>query len=193
MRNNLKEIHRSNFKKIRKKMLPQVESQIIQEVTKVIENLFLTEQIPGFLGLYWPLNSEVDLRCLKGNRKIPIALPASHKGGQLTYHHWDESPLKKDFNGIPAPIDQPILKAKEIGLLLVPALAIDQNGYRLGYGGGYFDRLRAEKAWKSVPALVVLPKACVAKELLPKDGWDIPFDGWINEDGEFQPRNKESF
>ena len=152
-----------------------------------MNKLLSLDQIKGYLGLYWPLDSEVDLRCLKVNLKTPVALPASNKEGQINYHPWIDTPLKKDCFGIPAPLDQPVLKAKEMSLLLVPALAIDQNGYRLGYGGGFFDRLRARSSWRSITSLVVLPKACVSKQPLPMDSWDIPFHGWINEDGNFRP------
>jgi 5-formyltetrahydrofolate cyclo-ligase len=69
-----------------------------------------------------------------------------------------------------------------MALLLVPALAIDQHGIRLGSGGGWYDRLRAAPAWRAVPALAVLPAACVV-EALPSDPYDVPFDGWLDEQG----------
>ena len=53
---------------------------------------------------------------------------------------------------------------------------------RLGYGGGWFDRLRADPPWRRVPALVVLPAACVC-EALPQEPWDVPFAGWLDEQG----------
>ena len=90
--------------------------------------------------------------------------------------------LHPDSCGIPAPIGPPPLAAADLALLLVPALAIDRRGIRLGYGGGWYDRLRADPAWRAVPALVVLPAACVV-EALPSDPWDVPFDGWIDESG----------
>lgn len=74
------------------------------------------------------------------------------------------------------------MEAQQLDLLLVPALAIDQRGVRLGYGGGWYDRLRAEPAWRRVPALVVLPAACVC-DRLPVDPWDVLFDGWLDERG----------
>ncbi|MFZ0407368.1 MAG: 5-formyltetrahydrofolate cyclo-ligase [Cyanobium sp.] len=124
-----------------------------------------------------------------------------------------EDPLAPDHCGIPAPLasGQPTrsepaageageqeppqedgalpgvppaagLPPAALGLLLVPALAIDRQGVRLGYGGGWYDRLRAEPAWRAVPALAVLPAACVV-EALPRDGWDVPFAGWLDETG----------
>ncbi|MDP6834251.1 MAG: 5-formyltetrahydrofolate cyclo-ligase [Prochlorococcaceae cyanobacterium ETNP1_MAG_9] len=187
---NTKSMHRVNYKSIRNKVITDAEKLIIKNVNKKIQNLLKNNELKGYLGIYWPLNNEVDLRGLKENYNIPIALPAITKEGLLTYRPWTESPLENDFHGIPAPLNEPILEAKELSLLLVPAIAIDLKGYRLGYGGGFFDRLRSTKNWSSVPALVVLPKACIVRKPLPRDSWDIPFNGWINEDGEFQPNNE---
>ncbi len=81
--------------------------------------------------------------------------------------------------------DQPAadLPAAALALLLVPALAIDpHSGIRLGSGGGWYDRLRADPAWRAVPALAVLPAAGVVAGL-PRDGWDVPFAGWLDETG----------
>ena len=184
---NSKSICRINYKEIRSKVIPKVEKLIIEKVSKKVQLLMAKNELKGYLGIYWPLPNEVDLRSLKATLDIPIALPSSKEKGFLTYHPWTKNALKNDFFGIPAPLNEPILEAKEISLLLVPALSIDQNGYRLGYGGGFFDRLRSNKNWRSIPALVVLPKACVSPKPLPRDSWDIPFHGWINEAGEFQP------
>ena len=72
--------------------------------------------------------------------------------------------------------------AEQLGLLLIPALACDGAGIRLGYGGGWYDRLRADPTWAQVPALAVLPRGCRV-ERLPRDPWDVPLQGWIDEDG----------
>ena len=143
------------------------------------------------LGLYWALPGETDLRpLLPALPHHRLALPCSdgrhhhgHGEGRLTYHPWDRGPLPLDGCGIPAPLDQPALAADQLQLLLVPALAIDGNGIRLGYGGGYYDRLRADRAWGEVPALAVVPQACISSTLLPRDSWDQPFDGWVSEQG----------
>ena len=138
------------------------------------------------VGLYWPLANEVDLRPLRSELPNPVALPQADGKGGLQYKRWSGQALAKDGCGIPAPTDGINLHAHEISLLLVPALAVDSSGIRLGYGGGYYDRLRADPLWADVPAWVVLPSNCVQSSPLPRDSWDVPFNGWITERGSGQ-------
>jgi 5-formyltetrahydrofolate cyclo-ligase len=148
--------------------------------------LALSEQLEGEqqLGLYWPLKGEADLRLLAEQPGLRgrLALPRV-AGGQLRYRHWPAgSALSPDDTGIPAPEHGPDLEASALGLLLAPALAFDQQGFRLGYGGGWFDRLRSDPHWRAIPALAVLPAACLTTAL-PGDPWDVPFQGWLDEQG----------
>jgi 5-formyltetrahydrofolate cyclo-ligase len=102
---------------------------------------------------------------------------------RLVYLPWSPGQeLANDACGIPAPVEGSPLEAGELGLLLVPALAVDGAGLRLGSGGGWYDRLRGDAAWGAVPALAVLPAACVALSLT-RDPWDVAFDGWLDEGG----------
>jgi 5-formyltetrahydrofolate cyclo-ligase len=140
-------------------------------------------QAVGAVGLTWPLAAEPDLRPWLQSQDRPLALPAV-AGGCLQYRPWQPGqPLQPDDCGIPAPAAVgPPLQPQQLALLLVPALAVDRRGVRLGYGGGWYDRLRADPAWRQVTALVVLPAACVC-DRLPDEPWDVPFDGWLDEHG----------
>ncbi|MEB3318324.1 MAG: 5-formyltetrahydrofolate cyclo-ligase [Cyanobacteriota bacterium] len=141
---------------------------------------------PLRLGLYWPIGHEPDLRPLAERLPFPwrdhLALPAI-RGDQLLYLPWQPGdPLAPDAVGIPAPTTGLPLRPAQLGLLLVPALAADPSGLRLGSGGGWYDRLRSDPLWEAVPALVVVPAACVAPRL-PCDPWDVPFPGRLEESG----------
>jgi 5-formyltetrahydrofolate cyclo-ligase len=121
---------------------------------------------------------------------LPAVLPArpGEEHGRLVYLPWSpEIPLRPDACGIPAPLpadgrEAVPLSPEDLGLLLVPALAVDRSGLRLGSGGGWYDRLRADPAWRVMPALAVLPSVCVV-DRLPGDPWDVPFSGWLDEHG----------
>ena len=151
-------------------------------------------QLPGpRLGIYWPLAGEIDLRSLVGLSgeapgKVSVnqwALPAvaGEPGrGRLEYRAWHPGArLEPDCCGIPSPLG-PSLPPDQLGVLLVPALGIDRQGIRLGYGGGWYDRLRSDPAWRSVPCLAVVPAGCLV-DALPREPWDVPLDGWLDEAG----------
>jgi len=66
-------------------------------------------------------------------------------------------------------------------MIFVPCLSVDKNLTRLGYGGGYFDKLRTDNKWRNVPCIGVLTSNCVSTILLTKAEWDIPLSGFITE------------
>jgi len=162
-------------------LLPAAEAALQAHASRHLPALLSGSQR---LGLYWPLSGEADLRLLA---ELPglsprLALPQV-AANRLHYRAWGlGDPLQPDATGIPAPQQGPHLKPEQLGLLLAPALGFDAKGIRLGYGGGWFDRLRSDPAWKAIPALAVLPAGCLMK-VLPRDPWDVPFNGWLDEKG----------
>ena len=177
---------RRHFRALRQSLLEGVEGAIVAQARRHIPALVPAGRA---LGLYWPLPGEVDLRELETLLPGRLALPAitadpRDPNARLVYRPWraGES-LEPDGCGIPAPLaGAGELPAEALGLLLVPALACDASGIRLGYGGGWYDRLRADPAWAQVPAVAVLPRGCRV-ERLPRDPWDVPLQGWLDEDG----------
>jgi 5-formyltetrahydrofolate cyclo-ligase len=102
----------------------------------------------------------------------------------LLWHRWQpqEALITGSYGILEPQPASPRLLPTEVDLILVPSVAIDRRGYRLGYGGGYFDRLRADPLWRKIPTLgIVFDFAYV--EQLPIDPWDLPVDAVCTELG----------
>ena len=179
-----KEIKRKKYNSIRNSNSSLIHDKIRTNVKSALNILLTKYQVERkYIGIYWPLKGEVDIRFIKEIKNQKVALPSSSKSEGLRYHRWSKSKLKSDSNKIPTPAGEKSINPNEISILLVPAIAIDQEGYRLGYGGGYFDRLRQGDLWFSIPSFVVISDNCISRKPLPRDMWDVPFSGWISEKG----------
>jgi len=179
-----KEIKRKEYNLIRYSNSSVVNEKIKSNVKFALQILLRKYHINGkYIGIYWPLKGEVDIRFIREITNQKIALPSSSKTKGITYHHWSNNQVVPDSNRIPAPTGENAISPNDISILFVPAIAIDQKGYRLGYGGGYFDRLRQQDLWLSIPSFVVISNSCISKKPLPRDEWDLPFSGWISEKG----------
>jgi 5-formyltetrahydrofolate cyclo-ligase len=69
----------------------------------------------------------------------------------------------------------PIIEADRVDLILVPAVGCDRLGYRLGYGGGYYDRLLSSPQWQNIPTIGIIFDFAYLPQL-PKDPWDKKLD-----------------
>ena len=97
------------------------------------------------LSLYWPIKSELDIRALAEplhRRGIRLALPVvEEKDHPLAFYLWQPGDaMVRGYWNIPVPAR--IVRVRPTHLL-APLVGWDRNGYRLGYGGGYFDRTLA--------------------------------------------------
>ena len=132
--------------KLRKKILKIREKNnkknIQIDFNKIIKILKKEKMTKKIIGGYYPVNFEVDdLGLLKKfeKNKFNISLPVIKKNFQMNFYRWSFSePLKVNKYGIPEPETKNIVYPD---ILLIPLVAFDKNLNRLGYGGGYYDRL----------------------------------------------------
>jgi 5-formyltetrahydrofolate cyclo-ligase len=100
------------------------------------------------IGVYWPIQGEPDLTGvypLLAERGIKLALPVVvERDAPLAFHAWGPGEvLMAGAHGVMAPVEGSTAVQPE--LLVVPCVGFNAEGYRLGYGGGYYDRSLARE------------------------------------------------
>lgn len=128
------------------------------------------------LGIYWPIQREVDIRplsdALGAGRSLQLALPVVvEKGAPLEYWRWRVGePTAPGFWNIPVPRERVPVKPDAV---IAPLVGF-HGRYRLGYGGGYFDRTLA--AMRPRPFAIGLGFAWSRLEAFSPEPHDVPMD-----------------
>lgn len=166
----------------KRRSLPQkIWQQKSQQICQNLQHFPQFQQAKTILA-YFSFRQEPDLSPLF---EIPCQWGFSRCGDRyLSWHQWQPAnPLKKGIYGIPEPFpDAPILPPETVDLILVPAVACDRFGYRLGYGGGFYDRMLSETSWKNIPKIgIIFDFAYVSQ--LPRESWDQVLDAVCTESG----------
>ncbi|MGF1460939.1 MAG: 5-formyltetrahydrofolate cyclo-ligase [Leptolyngbyaceae cyanobacterium] len=133
---------------------------------------------------YWSFRNEPDLSPLINHRRY-WGLPRC-VGKQMVWHQWQgHQYLQTGRFGITEPVPQaPEIHPDMVDLILVPAVACDVKGYRLGYGGGFYDRMLTKPQWRhKATVAIVFEYARLPK--VPRDVWDRPMQGICTESGLF--------
>lgn len=108
---------------------------------------------------------------------LPVISNSPERG--MVFAHYDsQTKLKENRFGIPEPAVEAdnIIAADALDLVLLPLVAFDHMGGRLGMGGGYYDRAFSFKAGYAdqKPVLLGLAHHCQEKDALELASWDIP-------------------
>lgn len=97
--------------------------------------------------------------------------------------------LQKNCYGIDEPLSSyPLIDLTKVDLMLVPAIACDYQGFRLGYGGGYYDRMLSLPLYQNIPTIGIVFDFCFLPQL-PINKWDQKLD-YICTDLDFYSINK---
>ena len=151
----------------------------IQSASEELGKLFLaSEQYQNAKTIYGylPYNQEVHTvpmleQALRDGKQV--AVPKVYGDEMRFIYLTDLSQVEKGYSGIPEPIADGPVANDPTALVLMPGLAFDPHGHRIGYGGGFYDRFLA--AEPDHPTLAL----CYAFQMLPSietESFDIPVD-----------------
>jgi 5-formyltetrahydrofolate cyclo-ligase len=141
------------------------------------------------LSGFWPFGPEIDVRPILYHMHAaghPIALPVVVKRGlPLLFRQWRPGQrLVAGSFGVPRPEkDQPELTPE---VLIVPLLAFDRAGYRLGYGGGFYDRTLSGLRAKGRALAIGVGFSVQEVPAVPRDETDQRLDWMVTEREAFQ-------
>jgi 5-formyltetrahydrofolate cyclo-ligase len=146
----------------------------------------------GRIAGYWAIGGELPLHAVQANLPATLrwCLPVLHEDGRLRFREWSAGQaLEPNRHGIPEPAAGPLRAADELAVVLVPLLAFDAKGDRLGQGGGWYDRSFAFRRTERdhapspdrtlVPRLIGIAYDCQQVDALEAADWDVPLDAVV--------------
>ena len=165
-------------KQIRERKRAMTEAQIVEASARLGELFAASEAYQKAESIYGylPYNQEVRTvpmleRAIRDGKRV--AVPKCYGDEMRFVWMEDLSRVEKGYAGIPEPVEDGPVADDETALVLMPGLAFDPEGHRIGYGGGFYDRFLAKEPEHPTLAL------CYAFQMLPKletEEFDIPVD-----------------
>ena len=163
-------------------MDPSVHHTFSVSIRKAIAEI-LIDRPKATIGFYWPIQNEIDLRPViethiecGGRAALPV-VPG--KDQPMVFHDWcADTKMVAGFAKIPEPVDASVVP---VHVMIAPLVGFDGRGYRLGYGGGFFDRTLA--VMPVAPLVVGVGfEATRVDDIFPHQ-YDIPVDIIVTEAG----------
>jgi len=174
-----RKVERERLIKVRGALAAQYRSEQSAIIAQRLEQIVASSGVAApIISIYWPIRAEPDLRpwmrtlWLEG---VSVALPVAVAPARpLAFHEWrPECRMERGLWSIPYPADGKVIVPS---VVIAPVVGFDRQGYRLGYGGGFFDRMLAQLNPKPLTIAVGYPDAEV-RTIFPQPH-DIPMD-WL--------------
>lgn len=182
---------RQQYRKLRASLGDEIRAKASQTICETLEGWTFFQQSETILT-YMPFKSEVDITPLFARHPekrwvLPRIIP--EEDHRMVFHRYDAAQLVRHPLGMLEPAaDSSEVPSTEIQLVLVPGLAYDRHGWRLGYGGGYFDRFLT--GFAGVCAGIVFHTLFLDE--LPHGTFDVPVQWIVTENGIFKPLTQAS-
>ncbi len=135
------------------------------------------------IASYIAVNGEINPATLE-NPQIEFSYPVIQKSGNLKFFHSNESLVTGKY-GIPEPADGIEEEVETLDLVIVPLVAADIAGNRVGHGAGYYDKTFDPEKLSKRPKLVGLGHEFQVFQSIQPEVWDVPLDVVVTENNVF--------
>lgn len=154
------------------------EAQIVEKSEQLCRLFTATDAYRNAKSVYGYMSYNQEVRtlpllqqALKDGKRV--AIPKCY-GAEMRFIWMDDlSKVEKSSCGIPEPVADGPIADDETALVLMPGMAFDRQGHRIGYGGGFYDKFLAAEPTHPTVALCFDFQVV---EQLPTEEFDIPVD-----------------
>ena len=164
----MKKVLREKYKVIRNNIIDKKEKD-----NNILENL-ITILNKDKIMFYYSIKGEPNIENIVNIENKKFYLPYCEQNN-LVVREYDKYCLVEDDKGI---ISSFLVTNDNVDIVIVPAIACNYKGYRLGYGFSYYDRFFVDKP--NIIKICVVYEDCLITEDF-QDEWDIPFDYIVTE------------
>jgi 5-formyltetrahydrofolate cyclo-ligase len=188
---------------LRKQMMQQRRALLPEEVQlrsqRIADQFFrhFPLQAGQTVHVFLPIlkNNEVNTwliieRLRREHPEVRVAVPVTDAAQHiLTHHHLtDEAVLVENAWGIPEPQNAHVIHAEEVDVVLVPLLAFDKAGHRVGYGKGFYDRFLADCRPDVLKIGLSLEEPPVER-ITDSNEYDVPLDAVVMPEGVWRKKH----
>jgi 5-formyltetrahydrofolate cyclo-ligase len=184
---------RRQMRQLRRSLSPSVRDEAHQRFARLLSGTYRLR--PGQrIAVYFAYGHEADLRHVIDVARdrgcllyLPVITDFRHSRMRFVRYRTD-SVMRVNRYGIAEPDwrHAEVISVRKLDLILLPLVAFDANGSRLGSGAGFYDRslhhLREGRRWRR-PKLIGVGYECQRVARLQPDRWDVPLDGMLTERG----------